>query len=99
MPRFSFREKMHADVEHYTAMKAAESNKLLLTPAYLELKRYQAIAQNNKVYFGPDIPKMFVESGTQPSKTTSLTDAGDKGNENLLADDFASKKILKELVN
>lgn len=90
---FSYREKMHADVEHYTAMKSAESNKILFTREYLELKRYQAIAQNNKLYFGPDIPKMFFESGSSASNAGQGLQTGDSQ----AAD--APKKLLKELVN
>lgn len=33
-----------------------------LTPEYLELRRYQAIASNSKIYFGSNIPSMFVDS-------------------------------------
>lgn len=33
-----------------------------LTPEYLELKKYQAIASNSKIYFGSNIPNMFVDS-------------------------------------
>lgn len=33
-----------------------------LTPEYLELKRFQAIASNSKIYFGSSIPNMFVDS-------------------------------------
>ncbi len=37
---------------------------LMLTPEYLELKRYESLAANNKVYFGNSIPNMYVESGS-----------------------------------
>ncbi|XP_063146678.1 erlin-1-like [Candoia aspera] len=50
------REKAKADAEYYTAQKAADSNKLKLTPAYLELMKYQAIATNSKLYFGSSLP-------------------------------------------
>lgn len=33
-----------------------------LTPEYLELKRFEAIASNSKIYFGNNIPSMFVDS-------------------------------------
>ncbi len=36
----------------------------MLTPEYLELKRYESLAANNKVYFGNSIPNMYVESGS-----------------------------------
>mgnify|MGYP007023914451 CR=1 FL=1 len=75
------REKMRADAEYYTKQKLADGNKLLLTEAYLELIKYESIAQNSKVYFGPSIPHMFYESansndqlksGRQSSKFSSL---------------------------
>ncbi|ETE62532.1 Erlin-1 [Ophiophagus hannah] len=50
------RQKAKADAEYYTAQKAADSNKLKLTPAYLELMKYQAIATNSKLYFGSSLP-------------------------------------------
>lgn len=74
---FSFREKMKADVEYYTALKKAESNKLLLSPEFLELKRYESVTANAKVYFGPNIPKLFIsesqsgDSGKQAKTVTS----------------------------
>ncbi|XP_074814722.1 erlin-1 isoform X4 [Natator depressus] len=58
------RERTKADAEYYTAQKMADSNKLKLTPAYLELKKYQAIAANSKLYFGNSIPSMFLDSCT-----------------------------------
>ena len=33
----------------------------MLTPEYIELKKYEALAANNKVYFGNSIPSMFVD--------------------------------------
>lgn len=38
-----------------------------LTPEYLQLMKYKAIATNSKIYFGNDIPKMFVDSGSAGS--------------------------------
>ncbi|XP_039336872.1 LOW QUALITY PROTEIN: erlin-1-like [Mauremys reevesii] len=58
------RERTKADADYYTARKMADSNKLKLTPAYLELKKYQAIAANSKLYFGNSIPSMFWDSCT-----------------------------------
>uniref|UniRef100_A0A8C9RVA1 Erlin-1 n=1 Tax=Scleropages formosus TaxID=113540 RepID=A0A8C9RVA1_SCLFO len=59
---FLAREKARADAEFYTAAKFAEANRLKLTPEYLELMKYQAIAANSKIYFGQDIPNMFVDN-------------------------------------
>ncbi|NXL56869.1 ERLN2 protein, partial [Chordeiles acutipennis] len=63
---FLAREKARADAECYTAMKVAEANKLKLTPEYLQLMKYKAIAANSKIYFGKDIPNMFMDyAGSQ----------------------------------
>ncbi|XP_066303762.1 erlin-2-B-like isoform X2 [Branchiostoma lanceolatum] len=56
------KQRARADAEFYTADKQAESNRLKLTPAYLELMKYQSIAANTKLYFGTDIPSMFFET-------------------------------------
>ncbi|XP_056148415.1 erlin-1 isoform X1 [Lampris incognitus] len=66
---FLAREKAKADAEYYTAAKFAESNMLKLTPEYLELMKYQAIAANSKIYFGQDIPNMFVEGSNSHPKS------------------------------
>merc|ERR1719233_400999 len=58
------------DAEFYKIQKQAEANKLLLNKEFLELKRIEAMASNNKVYFGPDIPNMFI-SEDQDSKRIS----------------------------
>ncbi|XP_031679135.1 erlin-1 isoform X1 [Oncorhynchus kisutch] len=64
---FLAKMKARADAEYYTAAKFAEANRLKLTPEYLELMKYQAIAANSKIYFGQDIPNMFVE-GHSPTQ-------------------------------
>uniref|UniRef100_A0A8C6Q2S1 ER lipid raft associated 2 n=1 Tax=Nothobranchius furzeri TaxID=105023 RepID=A0A8C6Q2S1_NOTFU len=61
---FLARQKAKADAEFYTSQRAAEANKLKLTPEYLQLMKYKAIAANSKIYFGNDIPQMFVDSGS-----------------------------------
>lgn len=53
------RQKSFADAEYYNLKQQAEVNKLLYTPEYLELKKYESLAQNTKVYFGSDIPHTF----------------------------------------
>lgn len=59
---FLARAKAKADAEFYTAQRAAEANQVKLTPEYLQLVKYQAIAANSKIYFGSDIPNMFMDS-------------------------------------
>merc|ERR1719412_777335 len=54
------KERSRADAEFYKIQKLAEANRLLLTKEYLELKKIEAMSVNNKVYFGPDIPNMFI---------------------------------------
>merc|ERR1712083_555443 len=49
-------EKALADAEAYKTEKRAAANKLLLTPEYLELRKYENIAANSKIYFGDKIP-------------------------------------------
>merc|ERR1719341_1801037 len=56
------KEHTKTDAEFYKIQKQAEANRLLLTPEFLELKKIEAISTNNKVYFGPDIPNMFLSS-------------------------------------
>lgn len=66
---FLAREKARADAEYYTAAKFADANTMKLTPEYMELMKYQAIAANSKIYFGQDIPNMFVEGSNSPPKS------------------------------
>ncbi|XP_072341667.1 erlin-2-like isoform X1 [Scyliorhinus torazame] len=61
---FVAREKARADADFYTAQRVAESNRLKLSPEYLQLLKYRAIASNSKIYFGKDIPKMFLDLST-----------------------------------
>merc|ERR1719245_1938858 len=56
------REKAKTDAEFYRVQKQAEANKLLLTSEYLELQKYSSLTNNQKVFFGPDIPTMFVSN-------------------------------------
>lgn len=53
------RQKSRSDAEFYQMKMQAEANTLLLSKDFLELKKYEALAQNTKIYYGQDIPKMF----------------------------------------
>lgn len=53
------RERSLADANKYKTDTEAESNKLKLTPQFLQWSMYQAIAQNAKIYFGNSIPNIF----------------------------------------
>lgn len=47
---------------------SSQSLQVKLTPVYLELMKYQSIAANSKIYFGQDIPNMFIEgTSVRPS--------------------------------
>uniref|UniRef100_A0A8C5HP76 Cholesterol 25-hydroxylase-like protein n=1 Tax=Gouania willdenowi TaxID=441366 RepID=A0A8C5HP76_GOUWI len=73
---FLAREKAKADAEYYTATRAAEANKLKLTPEYLQLMKFKAIAANSKIYFGSDIPNMFVDSAGNSVKASGFSASG-----------------------
>eukprot|EP00285_Hemiselmis_virescens_P018072 CAMPEP_0173386036 /NCGR_PEP_ID=MMETSP1356-20130122/8631_1 /TAXON_ID=77927 ORGANISM="Hemiselmis virescens, Strain PCC157" /NCGR_SAMPLE_ID=MMETSP1356 /ASSEMBLY_ACC=CAM_ASM_000847 /LENGTH=317 /DNA_ID=CAMNT_0014342101 /DNA_START=134 /DNA_END=1087 /DNA_ORIENTATION=- len=53
------REKAQADASAYRLKLEAEYNHALLTPEYLEMIKYQAVANATKIYFGNSIPTMF----------------------------------------
>ncbi|XP_015588269.1 erlin-2-B [Cephus cinctus] len=57
------RQKSHAEGEYYQLKKQAEANKALFSKEYIELKKYESLMQNAKVYYGQDIPKMFAFGG------------------------------------
>ena len=61
------RRKSQADAEYYSAKMSALSNKLKLTPEYLELFKYKSIMTNTKLYFGTSIPTYLTENMT-PTK-------------------------------
>merc|ERR1719336_868711 len=66
------KEKSRADAEFYKIQKLAEANRLLLTKEYLDLKKIEAMSVNNKVYFGPDIPNMFISEKDAVKDTQRL---------------------------
>lgn len=57
------RERSRSDAEFYQTKKQAEANNLLLSKEFLELKKYESLSQNAKVFFGQEIPKMFSFGG------------------------------------
>ncbi|XP_062399118.1 erlin-2 isoform X1 [Sardina pilchardus] len=76
------RQKAKADAEFYSSQRTADANKLKLTPQYLQLMKFKAIATNSKIYFGSDIPHMFVDSG--PTGTPMSSKAMDMLSEGIL---------------
>merc|ERR1712183_795557 len=67
------REKSKSDAEFYRVHKMAEANKLLLTSEYIEMKRIESLSNNQKVYFGPDIPTMFVNQHEAANPSVAAT--------------------------
>ncbi|CAH8586919.1 unnamed protein product [Heterobilharzia americana] len=71
------RSKALTDAEHYRAVKEAEASHLKLTPAYLELAKYQALAQNSKIYFTGDQGNLIMDlinqiSVNMPKQSASI---------------------------
>lgn len=56
------KEKAKADANFYRVQKEAEANKMMLTPEYLQMLKYQSLTENTKVYFGNQIPDIFLDS-------------------------------------
>jgi hypothetical protein len=50
-----------AEAAHHRITLEAEANALKLTPEYLRMVLYQALANNTKIYFGEKIPQMFLD--------------------------------------
>uniref|UniRef100_A0A095AWI7 Erlin-1 n=1 Tax=Schistosoma haematobium TaxID=6185 RepID=A0A095AWI7_SCHHA len=72
------RSKALTDAEYYRAMKEAEASHLKLTPAYLELAKYQALAQNSKVYFTGDQGNLIMDLLNQMSSSLSRSNVSTK---------------------
>lgn len=71
------REKSKTDAEFYRIEQEALANKVLLTPAFLELKRTEAMAQNLKVYYGDKLPNTIItsEAGETPKDSIKIASA------------------------
>jgi len=55
------RQKSISDAEYYKHNLTAAINKMMHTKEFIEIKKYEALKENSKVYFGPDIPKMLFD--------------------------------------
>ena len=65
------KEKSRTDAEFYRIKRESEANALLLTKEYLDLRKFEALSSNRKVYFGPDIPNVyFGNDGTETGDVT-----------------------------
>lgn len=65
------RKRGVADSDFYSRQRQADSNRMLLTAPYLEMKRIEAIGANSKVYFGADIPSMFIDGAAVAPSTAA----------------------------
>lgn len=71
------RARSAADAEFYRTSRLAAADQLRLTPKYLQLERYRALAQNAKVYFAslsgqnPLLPPEAVEGPSSSSSSDS----------------------------
>jgi len=54
-------QKSISDAANYKMLQQAEANKMLLTPQFIEYTRILSISNNTKIYFGENMPSMFVE--------------------------------------
>jgi len=70
--------KAATDAECYRTVKEAEANLLKLTPEYIELKKIEALSTTSKVYFGPNIPQMFIDSFQPALKIKSSKNSTEK---------------------
>jgi len=79
------KEKSRTDAEYYRIKREAEANALLLTKEYLDLRKFEALSTNRKVYFGPDIPNVYFGndgSDTSDSSAAKITAANVNANSN-----------------
>merc|ERR1712198_518942 len=79
------KEKSRTDAEYYRIKREAEANAPLLTKEYLDLKKFEALSTNRKVYFGPDIPNVYFGndgSDTSDSSAAKITAANINANSN-----------------
>merc|ERR1719278_2414108 len=77
------KEKSRTDAEFYRIKREAEANALLLSKEYLDLKKFEALSSNRKVYFGPDIPSVYMgNDGASESTASKITAANINTNSN-----------------
>lgn len=70
------KEKSLADAAFYKAQKETESNMAKLTPEYLQMIKYEALAKNTKIFFGNSIPQMFSEGSFAAAAQQEATAKG-----------------------
>jgi hypothetical protein len=65
-------EKAVVDAESYRVTKAAESNKMLFSPEYLQLELVKSIGNSTKIYFGPSLNALFLDFVDMMSKSKNV---------------------------
>lgn len=90
------RQKSRSDADFYQMKRQAEANKLLLSKEFLELKKYESLAQNAKVYYGPDIPKMFSFGGCSSEQNLGVRPEVLQTNAKTVHDDSSSYGELRK---
>ncbi len=58
---------VHSNATLYNPHPPTHTLQLKLTPEYLELERIRSLASNTKLYFGNNIPTLFLREGAQDS--------------------------------
>merc|ERR1719273_866536 len=77
------KERSKTDAEFYRIKRESEANALLLSKEYLDLKKFEALSSNRKVYFGPDIPNVYMgNDGASESTASKITAANINTNSN-----------------
>merc|ERR1719273_2614706 len=77
------KERSKTDAEFYRIKRESEANALLLSKEYLDLKKFEALSTNRKVYFGPDIPSVYMgNDGASESTASKITAANINTNSN-----------------
>lgn len=65
------RAKADADAEFYRTSRLAEADKIRLTPRYIELAKFKALASNAKLYFSSSMPLQLPTSSAAASEQTA----------------------------
>eukprot|EP00057_Strongylocentrotus_purpuratus_P034950 XP_797168.3 PREDICTED: erlin-2-B [Strongylocentrotus purpuratus] len=74
------KQKARADAQLYSSVQETKANQEKLTPQYLEMLKYQALTANTKIYFGNDIPNLFMMGDTkEDAKAVSAAAAAAAG--------------------
>jgi len=67
------KERALAEATSFKILQEAEANKHLLTPAYLQKLLYESIASNTKIFFGSNIPQIFLDWADRDGQAADLS--------------------------